>query len=85
MNFGGLFGEAPVMTVSGAGNDAFMERGGRIPAPLQGLTELAGAPLHGAQALRSSIIRRMRWAVSCMPSALQIFSASVSCSTASMV
>jgi uncharacterized protein (UPF0210 family) len=38
VNFGGLFGEAPVMKVSGAGNDAFVERGGRIPAPLQGLT-----------------------------------------------
>ena len=35
---GGLFGEAPVMKVSAAGNGAFMRRGGRIPAPLQGLT-----------------------------------------------
>jgi uncharacterized protein len=35
---GGLFGEGPVMPVSTAGNDAFVERGGRIPAPLQSLT-----------------------------------------------
>jgi uncharacterized protein len=38
VNFGGLFGEAPVMKVSSAGADAFVSRGGRIPAPLQGLT-----------------------------------------------
>jgi uncharacterized protein (UPF0210 family) len=38
VTLGGLFGEAPVMAVSTAGNDAFVERGGRIPAPLQGLT-----------------------------------------------
>jgi uncharacterized protein len=38
VTLGGLFGEAPVMKVSGAGNDAFMGRGGRIPAPLQSLT-----------------------------------------------
>ena len=35
---GGLFGEGPVMAVSSATNDAFVERGGRIPAPLQSLT-----------------------------------------------
>ena len=38
VTLGGLFGEAPVMAVSSAGNDAFMARGGRIPAPLQSLT-----------------------------------------------
>jgi len=38
VTLGGLFGEAPVMSVSRAGNDAFVERGGRIPAPLQSLT-----------------------------------------------
>jgi uncharacterized protein len=37
VRLGGLFGEAPVMAVSGAGNEAFMARGGRIPAPLQSL------------------------------------------------
>jgi uncharacterized protein (UPF0210 family) len=38
VKLGGLFGEAPVMAVSQAGNDAFLRRGGRIPAPLQSLT-----------------------------------------------
>jgi len=38
VTLGGLFGEAPVMSVSRAGNDVFVERGGRIPAPLQSLT-----------------------------------------------
>jgi uncharacterized protein len=38
VTLGGLFGEGPVMPVSAAGNDAFIERGGRIPAPLQSLT-----------------------------------------------
>jgi len=38
VTLGGLFGEAPVMAVSQAGNDAFLRRGGRIPAPLQSLT-----------------------------------------------
>ena len=38
VTLGGLFGEAPVMPVSGAGNERFMARGGRIPAPLQSLT-----------------------------------------------
>jgi len=37
VRLGGLFGEAPVMPVSGAGNECFMARGGRIPAPLQSL------------------------------------------------
>jgi uncharacterized protein len=38
VTLGGLFGAGPVMAVSTAGNDAFVSRGGRIPAPLQGLT-----------------------------------------------
>ncbi len=38
VKLGGLFGEAPVMAVSAAGNDGFVGRGGRIPAPLQSLT-----------------------------------------------
>ena len=37
VNFGGLFGFAPVMPVNGYSNDAFIERGGRIPAPLHSL------------------------------------------------
>ncbi len=38
VELGGLFGAAPVMSLSAAGNEAFMARGGRIPAPLQSLT-----------------------------------------------
>ncbi len=38
VTMGGLFGEGPVMKVNTAGNSAFVTRGGRIPAPLQGLT-----------------------------------------------
>ena len=38
VELGGLFGAAPVMPLSTAGNGAFMDRGGRIPAPLQSLT-----------------------------------------------
>ena len=38
VTLGGLFGEGPVMKVSTAGNSAFVRRGGRIPAPLQSLT-----------------------------------------------
>jgi uncharacterized protein (UPF0210 family) len=38
VTLGGLFGEAPVMAVSAFGNDRSIERGGRIPAPLQSLT-----------------------------------------------
>ena len=37
INFGGLFGFAPIMKVNTFNNDAFIERGGRIPAPLQSL------------------------------------------------
>lgn len=35
--FGGLLGSGPVMRVSGYSSDAFIARGGRIPAPLQSL------------------------------------------------
>ncbi len=38
VTLGGLFGEGPVMRVNTAGNSAFVRRGGRIPAPLQSLT-----------------------------------------------
>jgi hypothetical protein len=38
VHFGGLLGEAPVMAVSRVSADAFVRRGGRIPAPLQSLT-----------------------------------------------
>jgi uncharacterized protein len=37
VNFGGLFGFAPIMKVNTFSNDAFIERGGRIPAPLHSL------------------------------------------------
>jgi len=37
INFGGLFGYAPIMKVNTFCNDAFIERGGRIPAPLHSL------------------------------------------------
>jgi uncharacterized protein (UPF0210 family) len=32
--FGGLLGGAPVMPVNAAGSEAFISRGGRIPAPI---------------------------------------------------
>ncbi len=38
VELGGLFGASPVMPLSTAGNAAFLARGGRIPAPLQSLT-----------------------------------------------
>ena len=38
VTLGGLFGEGPVMKISTAGNSAFVRRGGRIPPPLQSLT-----------------------------------------------
>lgn len=38
VNFGGLMGYAPVMPVSRFKADAFVRRGGRIPAPLRSLT-----------------------------------------------
>jgi len=37
VHFGGLLGEAPVMPVNPSPCGAFVRRGGRIPAPLQGL------------------------------------------------
>ena len=37
VEFGGLFGRAPVMPVSRYSSEAFIARGGRIPAPLQSL------------------------------------------------
>ena len=37
VEFGGLFGRAPVIRVSPFASDAFIARGGRIPAPLQSL------------------------------------------------
>lgn len=38
VHFGGLLGEAPIMAVSEISSDNFVRRGGRIPAPLQSLT-----------------------------------------------
>ena len=37
VEFGGLLGFAPVMPVNGFGNEDFIRRGGRIPAPLHSL------------------------------------------------
>jgi len=37
VEFGGLLGEAPVMPVHGESADAFIARGGKIPAPMQSL------------------------------------------------
>jgi uncharacterized protein len=37
VEFGGLLGRAPVMAVSGYGSEAFIGRGGRVPAPIQSL------------------------------------------------
>jgi len=37
INFGGLFGYAPIMKVNTFSNAAFVRRGGRIPAPLHSL------------------------------------------------
>lgn len=36
VNFGGLLGYAPVIPVNARGNDAFIRRGGFIPAPVHG-------------------------------------------------
>ena len=38
VEFGGLLGHAPVMRVSGFSSEEFVGRGGRIPAPIQSLT-----------------------------------------------
>jgi uncharacterized protein (UPF0210 family) len=32
--FGGLLGGSPIMEINKAGSDAFINRGGRIPAPI---------------------------------------------------
>jgi uncharacterized protein len=37
VSFGGLLGEAPVMALHRHSSEAFVRRGGRIPAPLQAL------------------------------------------------
>ena len=37
VSFGGLLGEAPVMAVNAYSSEAFIRRGGRIPAPLRAL------------------------------------------------
>lgn len=37
VEYGGLFGRAPIMRVNPYSAEAFIKRGGRIPAPLQGL------------------------------------------------
>jgi|SRR5690554_322126 len=38
VSFGGLLGEAPIMAVNSFSSEKFVRRGGRIPAPLRGLT-----------------------------------------------
>ncbi|MBZ4687024.1 MAG: uncharacterized protein PWQ96_2101 [Clostridia bacterium] len=38
VEFGGLLGRAPIMAVNGYSSSNFIKRGGRIPAPLQALT-----------------------------------------------
>lgn len=38
VDFGGLFGSSPIMAVSKFSPKKFMRRGGRVPAPLRGLT-----------------------------------------------
>ena len=37
VSYGGLLGHAPVMAVNTRSSTAFIARGGRIPAPIQGL------------------------------------------------
>jgi len=37
VEFGGLLGSAPVMPVHDFSSQAFIDRGGRIPAPIQSL------------------------------------------------
>ncbi|HBR03019.1 MAG TPA: hypothetical protein DD738_10440 [Ruminiclostridium sp.] len=37
VEYGGLFGRAPIMKVNPFSSEAFIQRGGRIPAPLQSL------------------------------------------------
>ena len=87
VTLGGLFGEGPVMKVSSAGNGAFVaqrrahSRAAAEPDELAGPLEARQAPRRGSRP--SS--RGSAAADSLMPSAREIFSASVSCSTASMV
>ncbi|MPN47020.1 hypothetical protein SDC9_194620 [bioreactor metagenome] len=38
VEFGGLLGSAPIMPVSSFSSETFVRRGGRIPAPIQSLT-----------------------------------------------
>jgi len=38
VHFGGLLGSAPIMKLNKYGSDSFVARGGRIPAPIQALT-----------------------------------------------
>jgi len=38
VEFGGLLGSAPIMPVSNFSSEVFVKRGGRIPAPIQSLT-----------------------------------------------
>ena len=38
VEFGGLLGSAPIMQVSNFSSEVFVKRGGRIPAPIQSLT-----------------------------------------------
>jgi hypothetical protein len=38
VEFGGLLGRAPVMHVNSYSSERFISRGGRIPAPIQALT-----------------------------------------------
>jgi uncharacterized protein (UPF0210 family) len=38
VEFGGLLGSAPVMAVHPESSEAFIARGGRIPAPIQSMT-----------------------------------------------
>ena len=37
VHFGGLLGEAPIIPVSRLSSKEFIDRGGRIPAPIQGM------------------------------------------------
>ena len=37
LNFGGLLGEAPIMKINTASSKKFIDRAGKIPAPMQSL------------------------------------------------
>lgn len=43
LDFGGLLGAGPVMPISQISNDVMINRGGRIPAPLQALKNQRGS------------------------------------------